>query len=153
MLNKPVLIFKNMKFTKKSILKKIYSKNFSIFLLCFSLSIFSLSAQSIKTQDNVDIGERKILVAGCVKAANNNKIKVDGLEIDSEAYCSCVFDKLIPTIKFKELEIAVNNNKITELFINDNNYPIIKECIKSVSKISDDYKVSASKDNYIKEKQ
>lgn len=122
---------------------KLFSR-FSL-SLSFSLFFFSLTfAQNVKTKDGVSLGERKSFIKSCTKGADEGTMKVNGIEINTLKYCSCVCDKLIPTINSYDLEAAYKNNKITELFLEEKNFKIVMGCLEGNYKIDESYTFSDS---------
>ena len=66
-------------------------------------------------------------------------MKFNGIEIETYKYCSCVSDNLIPTINSWEMEKAVKENKIIDLFLEDENLEILMSCLEGNFKVDDDY--------------
>ena len=108
-------------------------------LLCVITLTLNCSAQIIKTKDGVTIGKRSDLIASCTKGAEKELMKFNGIEIETYKYCSCVSDNLIPTINSWEMEKAVNENKIIDLFLEDKNLEILMSCLEGNFKVDDDY--------------
>ena len=108
-------------------------------LLCVITFTLNCSAQIIKTKDGVTIGKRSDLIASCTKGAEKELMKFNGIEIETYKYCSCVSDNLIPTINSWEMEKAVNENKIIDLFLEDKNLEILMNCLEGNFKVDDDY--------------
>jgi len=108
-------------------------------LLCVITLTLNGSAQIIKTKDGVTIGKRSDLIASCTKGAEKELMKFNGIEIETYKYCSCVSDNLIPTLNSWEMEKAVKENKIIDLFLEDKNLEILMNCLEGNFKVDDDY--------------
>ena len=108
-------------------------------LLCVITFTLNCSAQIIKTKDGVSIGKRSDLIASCTKGAEKELMKFNGIEIETYKYCSCVSDNLIPTLNSWEMEKAVKENKIIDLFLEDKNLEILMSCLEGNFKVDDDY--------------
>ncbi len=108
-------------------------------LLCVITFTLNCSAQIIKTKDGVSIGKRSDLIASCTKGAEKELMKFNGIEIEPYKYSSCVSDNLIPTLNSWEMEKAVKENKIIDLFLEDKNLEILMSCLEGNFKVDDDY--------------
>jgi hypothetical protein len=106
-----------------------------LILLCLPILVLG---QSVYSKDNVKIGNKSDLVRECVLAAEETII-IDQMEVNSKSYCSCVFDELIPALYSWDIEEAINNNSIEELFTNDNNFEILYNCAKENITLNDSY--------------
>ena len=95
--------------------------------------------QDVKTKDGVTLGKRSDFIKSCVKGANKKLIDFNGIQIESEKYCSCVCDKLIPEINSWEMQEAAKENKMTDLFMKDEKFKILMGCLEGNYTISDDY--------------
>ncbi len=109
----------------------------------------SSNAQDVKTKDGVAIGKRSDFIKSCVKGANKKLMNFNGLEIETEKYCSCVCDNLIPQINSWEMQEAAKENKMTDLFMKDENFKILMSCLEGNYKISDDYSFDKAGDSEI----
>ena len=110
-------------------------KKLLLILLCIPMIGFT---QSIHSKDDVYIGEREEFISACVIAANE-KININGIEVASSSYCACVCDHLIPEIYYQDLEKAVQNNAMIELFTLDDNLRILSDCAANSIKIEDNF--------------
>jgi clan AA aspartic protease (TIGR02281 family) len=108
-------------------------------ILSFSTCIISCYSQEVKSKDGVLLGKRNELIDGCAKSANNELVKINGMEMNPYKYCECLFDNVIPNVNSWDLEKAVNENKIIDLLLIDTNLEIIKNCLEGNYKIKDDY--------------
>ncbi|MFM7017136.1 MAG: aspartyl protease family protein [Bacteroidota bacterium] len=107
-----------------------------LFIACFQIA----HAQDVKSKDGISLGKRSDFIMACVKGANKKLMNLNGLEIETEKYCSCVCDNLIPQINSWEMEEAAKKNKMTDLFLKDDNLKILMDCLEGNYTISDDYK-------------
>lgn len=118
---------------------------FRLFLIpCIVIYTIPCSAQVIKSKDGVSLGERKDFISVCTKAADKKLMNINGLEVETYKYCACVCDNLIPTINSWEMEKAVKENKLKDLFLKDENLEIMMNCLEGNFKINEDYKFSDS---------
>jgi clan AA aspartic protease (TIGR02281 family) len=123
------------------------------FLIFFIVTkSFPCSAQNVKSKDGVSLGNRSEFISACTKGADKKLMNINGLEIETYKYCACVCDNLIPTINSWEMEKAVKENKITDLFMKENNLKIIMKCLDGNFKIGDDYKLGSSGDTELERK-
>jgi clan AA aspartic protease (TIGR02281 family) len=108
------------------------------------ICIIPCSAQVVKSKDGVSLGKRSELISTCTKGADKKLMNINGLEVEAYKYCACVCDNLIPTINSWEMEKAVKENKLMDLFLKDKNLEIIMNCLEGNFKINEDYKFSNS---------
>ena len=119
-----------------------------IFLFVYThLSVVPCVGQIVKSKDGVSIGKRSDFISACTQGADEKLMNINGLEIESYKYCACVCDNLIPTINSWEMEKAMRENKMTELFLMDKNLEILMKCLEGNYKINDDYKFDKNADN------
>ncbi|MDG1776715.1 MAG: retropepsin-like aspartic protease [Crocinitomicaceae bacterium] len=102
------------------------------------------AAQVVKTKDGVSLGKKSEVISSCTKGADKKLMSINGMEIETYKYCACVCDNLIPTINSWEIEKAVKENKITDLFLKDKNLEILMQCLEGNFKINEDYKFEYS---------
>jgi clan AA aspartic protease (TIGR02281 family) len=108
---------------------------------------FQSTAQLVKSKDGVSLGKRSVFISSCIEAADKELININGVEIETDKYCMCVCDNLIPTINSWEMEKAAKENKMADLFLKDNNLEILMECIIDGNiKINEDYKFEYTND-------
>lgn len=110
-------------------------KKLILILLSFPMIGFG---QSIYSKDNVNLGDREAFITTCVGSANK-VINLNGIDIKMTSYCSCVCDQLMPELYSWEMEEAVENNALMELFTIDKNFKILLDCATSNVKVEDDY--------------
>jgi clan AA aspartic protease (TIGR02281 family) len=104
------------------------------------------NAQLVKSKDGVSLGTRSEFISACTKGADKGLMNINGIEIETYKFCACVCDNLIPTINSWDLEKAIKENKMTDLFLKDKNLEIIMKCLEGNYKIQDDY-IFKSSDN------
>lgn len=96
--------------------------------------------QNVTTLDGISLGKRSDFIKSCAGATRDKLMKINGLEIDAVKYCSCVCDKLIPTIHSKDMMAAMKEGRVKELFLEGKNFDVIMECLQGNYKIKDDFK-------------
>ncbi len=118
------------------------------FLFVYTLlCIVPCVGQIVKSKDGESIGKRSDFISACTQGTDKKLMNINGLEIESYKYCACICDNLIPTINFWEMEKAMKENKMTELFLNDKNLEILMACLEGNYKINEDYKFGQKTDN------
>lgn len=120
------------------------NKFLTLFLVVCSIS--ALLAQDVKTLDGKSLGKRSAFIKGCAGAAEKKLMNIKGLEIEAEKYCACVCDELIPTIHSTDIEAAMKENKMKELFVEENNIDIILKCLDGNATIKDEFSYENIKD-------
>ncbi len=118
-------------------------------LIIFTFNIFIIHtsfAQFIKSKDGVVLGKRSDFISSCINGAEKKLININGIEMETAKYCSCVCDNLIPTLNSWEITKAMKDNKLKDLFIRNDNLEIIMKCAESTIKYSDNFKFSESGD-------
>lgn len=102
------------------------------------------AAQVVKSKDGISLGKRSEFISSCTKGADEKLMSINGIEIETYKYCACVCDNLIPTINSWELEKAVKENKMIDLFLKDKNLEILMQCLEGNFKLNEDYKFEYS---------
>lgn len=127
--------------------------NFRLFIITYIL-IYSIScsAQVIKSKDGVSLGERRDFISSCTKGTDKKLMNINGLEVETYKYCECVCDNLIPTLNSWEMEKAIKENKLIDLFLKDKNLEIIMKCLEGNFKINEDFKLINSDNREIQKK-
>jgi clan AA aspartic protease (TIGR02281 family) len=115
------------------------------FLLFFIVQ--TTYAQDVISKDGVSLGKRSDFINACIGGANKKLMNLNGIEIETSKYCSCVCDNLIPKINSWEMEEAAKKNKMSDLFLKEENLKILMECLEGNYTISDDYKFSKSENS------
>jgi len=110
-------------------------KKLLIILLCLPIISFG---QSVYSKDDVYLGDREKFITACVRSADE-KINLNGIDIETKSYCSCVCDQLMPELYSWEMEKAVKNDAMIELFTTDKNFKILLDCAVPNIKIEDNY--------------
>jgi len=103
-------------------------------------------SQNIKTLDGVEIGDRSRLVQQCINGADAKEIEFNGISFSARSYCSCVIDKVFPTILSGEILMAMKNDNVLEVLLQEDRLDIIMECAEKNVDISDDFKISDASD-------
>jgi len=113
-----------------------------LFLVCCAtlLCISQGQTQILKTKDGIEVGSRQDFITTCVNGVNMKTLHIHGVEIDTYTYCSCISDKLIPTLNSEEIIEAAEKNEMEELFLKKENLGIIRECYEGTFTIEDDFK-------------
>ena len=111
----------------------------SILAVMITFLFLNSNAQNVLTKDGVVLGKRSDFIKSCAKGADKKLMNFNGIEIETEKYCSCVCDKLIPEINSWEMQEAAKENKMTDLFMKDENFKILMGCLDGNYKISDNY--------------
>jgi len=110
-----------------------------IFFFIFALSVLSINAQDIFTKDDHFFGTKDNFVKSCIDGAKKKTINLKGIDINMTKYCSCVCDNLIPSLYLNEITTALEQGKLMELFLNDENFNILMSCVDGNFEIEDDY--------------
>lgn len=116
-------------------------------ILLLTLAGMTAPAQDIKTKDGVFIGTLDELVKQCEGGAAKSMKTMEGLEVDTHKYCTCVMQTLMPTLTSQELMDAVSNNKMSELMLSEKNYPIIKGCLENNFNVTKDFRMKPGQQN------
>ena len=95
--------------------------------------------QNVSTKDGVNIGSRSDFISSCASAGEEKVIELKGISFNVKHYCSCITDNLIPTLEFEDINTALKENKLTELFLEDGNLEIILKCLDGHYKVNDSY--------------
>ncbi len=123
------------------------------FLITYTvIFIIPCSAQIIKSKDGVALGTRKALISSCAKGVDNELMNINGLEVETYRFCECFCDNLMPKLNSWELLQAVDENKLADLFLKDENLEILIKCLNGNIKIEKDYKLSNSNNPDIQKK-
>lgn len=109
-----------------------------LFLCCFSSSLFSFG-QAVYTKDNVYIGEKPDFMKECVGAAEDELMNISGYTIETEKYCSCMCDNVIPQLYSKDLEAAAESDNMVAFLTQGDNLTLIMECLEGNYTIEDNY--------------
>lgn len=109
-------------------------------------------AQLVLTKDGVSLGSRKEFILSCTKGADKKLVNLNGLQIETYKYCTCICDNLIPTINSADIQKAMKNNKLIELFTNDNNLQILIDCAEGKVTMAENFKYGESGDMELQKK-
>jgi clan AA aspartic protease (TIGR02281 family) len=118
-----------------------------LFLLLIITNVVPCLGQIVKSNDGVSLGERSEIISACTKGTDKQMMNINGLEIESHKYCTCICDNLIPTINSWEMEKYMKENKVMELFTKGKNLEILLKCLEGNHKFYDDYKFEPDKNN------
>lgn len=110
-----------------------------------------LYSQYLYSKDSVNLGRKSNFMTSCIKSSKNQMIELQGVKFNSSSYCSCISEKIIPTITSSQLQTAMKNNKIQELFFGKGHLELLIECMKGEIVFDSDYKVE-SNSPFVKEK-
>lgn len=116
---------------------------FSILFLSLFLAT-NVSGQIILTKDGMPLGERSDFISVCTKQAKMEMMNISGMEVNTEQYCSCVCDNLMPTLTSLEITQALENGNLLDLFSSDKNMVTLMECINPNMVLGDDFKMNIS---------
>lgn len=117
-------------------------KNQLILLLLLHLT--NSFAQPIYTKDSVVYGDRKDFEKECMKTPKSKIVTIKGVEIQYVKYCMCVCDNVIPRLYSWEIDKAIKDKALLDLFTNDQNIGYLYECFSSNAEVKDDCKISNS---------
>jgi clan AA aspartic protease (TIGR02281 family) len=110
-------------------------------VFCLTHCLFSCAfSQMLKTKDDVAIGYRSEFMKSCVDAADESLINLNGIEFEAINYCSCVCDKIIPTLYSYDIDAAVKADTLIGLLLRGENVDIILDCCEGNLTMRDDYK-------------
>lgn len=110
------------------------------------------TAQVINFKDGVSMGQRSEVISGCTNGTDKKLMTFNGMEIEMYKWCTCLCDNLIPIINSWEMERAMKENKLTDLFLKDENLEILIKCLEGKIKIDDDYKYEYSENPELQKK-
>jgi predicted aspartyl protease len=106
----------------------------------YNLIIEKEKSADVKTKDGISFGNRNDFVKLCVDNVHNEMININGVEINTHKYCSCVCDNLIPNINSWEFKKASEEKNLEELMFNDENFKILMNCLENNYEVNHDFK-------------
>jgi clan AA aspartic protease (TIGR02281 family) len=109
------------------------------FILALCLFLPAM-AQEVLTKDGVSLGNREKFISNCTSSATQKTMEVNGISINTENYCACIADNLIPTLSSTQIKDAASKSKLTDLFLEENNLDILMKCLDGNYTIGDNYK-------------
>lgn len=104
-----------------------------LFLLLLSFGNASVG-QNLLFKDGVSLGDRQEFIASCIQAANDSLFNYGGILVETEVYCNCVSDHLIPTIHSTEFFKAVEDNVVSEFLLREDNQEFLIGCFATNTK-------------------
>lgn len=107
---------------------KIFAQKFQL-ILAFATIAISSNAQVVATKDGAKLGDRDILVSECARAAGEETVEMGGQEIDYSTMCACLIDEMIPRVTLDEFTKAAADDRVVDLMMRDDLYPVVMECV------------------------
>ena len=101
--------------------------------------------QTIMTKDHKSLGEKSVFISSCLKGFEKQTVNLNGIDVKTYSYCSCVCDNIIPQLTSNEIITAMKEDNLKSLFFKDGNLEILMSCVEDNMKINDDYEFN--KDN------
>ena len=124
-----------------------------LFIILLFCSIgFSANSQNIMTKDGKSLGPRESFTSSCNSDGKEKVMEIQGIKFNTEDYCACICDNLIPTLEFVEIETALKADKLTDLFLKKENLGIILKCLEGNYKVDDDYEFKSEDQTEISKK-
>lgn len=115
------------------------------FILLFLIQIgFS---QTVKSKDGIELGKRSDIIESCVGGAREKAMSVKGMEFNIADYCSCVCDELIPNLYFRDMEAAMKEDKLIDLFLEEENLNILLGCLDGNYTVDESYEFNAENES------
>ena len=97
---------------------------------CWALQ---LSAQTVYTKDGVPLGDGDLLVKICQESADaslkGKDLFLNGIALDTRAYCECAMLNLIPSLESSVIIEANASGKMMELLMEGENFQILIDCV------------------------
>jgi hypothetical protein len=97
---------------------------------CWALQ---LSAQTVYTKDGVPLGDGDLLVKICQESADaslqGKDLVLNGITLDTRAYCECAMLNLIPSLESSVIIEANASGKMMELLTKSENFQILIDCV------------------------
>jgi hypothetical protein len=97
---------------------------------CWALQ---LSAQTVYTKDGVPLGDGDLLVKICQESADaslqGKDLVLNGITLDTRAYCECAMLNLIPSLESSVIIEANASGKMMELLTESENFQILIDCV------------------------
>ena len=99
----------------------------------------------IISKDGIVLGNKIEFINACTRSGKNGMIKVNGIDIDVNKFCSCVCDNLFPQMNSEEIFAIQKSKSIDSFLYSDKSWNVIKDCIMPNMKVEDDFKFEMSK--------
>ncbi len=117
------------------------------FILISFLLIQAGYSQTIRSKDGIELGPREDFIESCAGGARDQIINLKGMDIKTYDYCSCVCDELIPNLEYREMETAMKEDKLVDLFLQEDNLEIILNCLEGNYTIDESYEFNKENEN------
>ena len=105
----------------------------------FVLATCIVSAQVVYTKDGVPLGDGALLVRTCKEAADaslkGRAMVLQGIEVDTRAYCECAMLNLIPSLESSDIIEANESGRMMDFLLQGENLNILMNCIQENSNI------------------
>ena len=105
----------------------------------FVLATCIVSAQVVYTKDGVPLGDGALLVRTCKEAADaslkGRAMVLQGIEVDTRAYCECAMLNLIPSLESADIIEANESGRMMDFLLQGENLNILMNCIQENSNI------------------
>lgn len=103
------------------------------------LTGYLASAQTVYTKDGVPLGDGALLVRTCKEAADaslkGRAMVLQGIEVDTRAYCECAMLNLIPSLESADIIEANESGRMMDFLLQGENLNILMNCIQENSNI------------------
>jgi hypothetical protein len=106
-----------------------------------ALALLSLasSAQTVYTKDGMPLGDGAFLLRTCKEAADaslkGRAMVLQGIEVDTRAYCECAMLNLIPSLESADIIEAIESGQMMDFLLQGENLNILMQCIQDNSNI------------------
>jgi hypothetical protein len=104
-----------------------------------ALLALASSAQTVYTKDGVPLGDGALLVRTCKEAADaslkGRAMVLQGIEVDTRAYCECAMLNLIPSLESSDIIEANESGQMMDFLLQGENLNILMNCIQENSNI------------------
>ena len=101
------------------------------------LTGYLVSAQTVYTKDGVPLGDGALLVRTCKEAADaslkGRAMVLQGIEVDTRAYCECAMLNLIPSLESADIMEANQSGRMMDFLLQGENLNILMNCIQENS--------------------
>lgn len=96
-------------------------------------------AQTVYTKDGMPLGDGALLVRTCKEAADaslkGRAMVLQGIEVDTRAYCECAMLNLIPSLESADIIEANESGRMMDFLLQGENLNILMDCIQENSNI------------------
>ena len=104
-----------------------------------ALLALASSAQTVYTKDGMPLGDGALLVRTCKEAADaslkGRAMILQGIEVDTRAYCECAMLNLIPSLESADIIEANESGRMMDFLLQGENLNILMNCIQENSNI------------------